>query len=211
MKSLVVGCSITHGSELVSDIYHPLNVEHTYANKLSRYLGFEPNNIAIPGNSNESIFHEAVENLNGHDLLIVGWTSLFRETWTNKNKSYYFNPTWGCAVDDLTMPDIFVETKNQVKFVSSDNNMLSELQEYHRLLMLYKFNDELLTKRVTHYRECLKALCNRSNIKYIDICLIENIFNDSAFYSTNVNCYGRHPDKKQHQDIMNLILEFYKI
>jgi hypothetical protein len=211
MKSLIVGCSITHGSELISDVYHPLNVEHTYANKLSKHLGFEPNNIAIPGNSNESIFHEAVENLKGHDLLIVGWTSLFRETWINENKNYYFNPNWGCVTDDLTMQDVFVEIRKQVKFVSSDRNMLSELQEYHRLLNLYKFNDTLLTQRVVHYRECLKTLCKHSNIRYIDICLIDNIFNDSVYYNTNQKCRGRHPNKKQHQDIMNLILEFYKI
>jgi hypothetical protein len=144
-------------------------------------------------------------------LLIVGWTSLFRETWANKDRSYYFNPNWGCAVDDLTMQDVFVETKKQVKFVSSDKNMLPELQEYHRLLTLYKFNNELLTQRVIHYRKCLKTLCKHSNIRYIDLCLLDNIFNDNIFYDVNVNCGGYHPDKKQHQDIMNLLLEFYKI
>ena len=127
MKSLIVGCSITHGSELVSDTYHPDNVKNTYANLLSDEIGYLPNNIAIPGNSNERIFHDAVSNLHGHDLLIVGWTSLVRESWHDSGLDYFFNPNWACATDDLTMSSVWVED-SPIKTVSSRKNLIDDLK-----------------------------------------------------------------------------------
>ena len=118
MKSLIVGCSSTHGSETVSPVYNLDNTKHSWANVLSKKLGYEPDNQAIPGNSNQAIFHTAVEKLENYDLLIVGWSGLFRESWKYDNKNYFFNPQWACCVDDISMQDVYVKESVDATIVS---------------------------------------------------------------------------------------------
>lgn len=210
MKSLIVGCSITHGSELVSDTYHPDNVINSYANLLSNELGYLPNNIAIPGNSNDRIFHDAVSNLLGYDLLIVGWTSLVRESWRNCDLDYFFNPNWACATNDLTMSSVWVEYQ-PIKTVSSDKHLINELQIYHKFAMLYKSDQNELMKKIHNYRVCLKNLCLSNNIKFIDICLIDHLFEDCYFFDVIKECNGRHPNKEQHLYIKDQVKKKYTL
>lgn len=206
-KSLIVGCSITHGSELISDVYDPRNVEHTYANGLSKYLGYEPNNIAIPGNSNEGIFHDAVKHLSGHNLLIVGWTSLNRESWTNGHEWYFFNTNWGCMTNDLGLNDIFVKQYGNLTLVSSEESKFDDLRLHHKMIAMHKFGSDQLLEKLMHYRQSLKALCQVSGISYIDLSLIEKI-NDICCHRVSG---PNHPNKEEHQKIMNSIVNYYNL
>lgn len=209
MKSLIVGCSITHGSELTADTYHPENVTNTYANLLSAELGYIPNNIAIPGNSNERIFHDAVENLSGHDLLMVGWTSLVRESWHNFDLDYFFNPYWACATNDLTMSSVWVNS-TAVKIVTSDKCLFKDLKDYHKFLVNHKSDRSELSKKINHYRLTLRNLCQNLGVRYIDTCFLDPLFDDCYFHDTNAICHGKHPNREQHVFIKDQIKKTVK-
>lgn len=194
MKSLIVGCSSTHGSDTVSPVYNPANTQYSWANVLSKLLGYDPDNRAIPGNSNLAIFHLAAEQLQNYDLLIVGWTSLARESWKNENQQYFFNPKWACCVEDISMPDVWVKEKSGVTAVSDQQNMLDMLQEHVEFLTRYKFDIAQLEAQALNYRRCLQALCQQHGVRYIDANIIEPIFSDVP----TINCPG-HPSIKQHR------------
>lgn len=203
MKSLIVGCSSTHGSETVSPVYNLNNTKHSWASVLSEKLKYVPDNQAIPGNSNQAIFHTAMENLENYKLLIVGWTGLQRESWRHDNKNYFFNAHWGCCVEDLSMKDIYVKKSSDATIVSDQEIMLEILDEQRRFLVTHKFDSDEQIKKVNHYRTCLKMMCQNKGVKYIDANIIEKIFNDAP----SLKVQNRHPTINEHYMFAEQILQ----
>ena len=200
MKSLIVGCSSTHGSDIASPVYNIENTKHSWANVLSTQLGYEPDNQAIPGNSNQAIFHLAMEKLQHYDLLIVGWTGLARESWKYGNKNYFFTPNWACCVEDISMKDIYVKELSNATIVCDQETMSELLLDQHRFLITHKFDLDQQLKKVHHYRTCLQTMCRALGVKYIDANIIEQIFHDVPSLRLR-----RHPTVQEHQDFARLV------
>jgi hypothetical protein len=205
MKSLIVGCSSTHGSETVSPVYNIDNTKYSWANVLSEKLGYEPDNQAIPGNSNQAIFHCAVEKLKNYDLLIVGWTSLARESWTYDNKHYFFNAKWACCVEDISMKDIYVKESLDATVVSNQESLLETLNAQRRFLIEHKFDLVQQAKKVHHYRTCLRVMCQMHGIRYIDANILGTLFKDAPSLKIM-----RHPTRDEHCEFAEQILETLK-
>ena len=204
MRSLIVGCSSTHGSDTASPVYHIDNTNHSWANVLSKELGYEPDNQAIPGNSNQAIFHSAMEKLLDYDLLIVGWTGLARESWKYHNKNYFFTPNWACCVEDISMKDIYVKELSDANIVSDQEVMLELLQAHHRFLLTHKFEFNEQKKKVNHYRTCLQMMCNANGVRYIVVNIhIERPFEDAP----SLKKLLRHPNIDEHREFAKQILE----
>jgi hypothetical protein len=200
MKSLIVGCSSTHGSETASPVYDIANTKHSWANLLSTQLGYEPDNQAIPGNSNQAIFHLAMEKLQDYDLLIVGWSGLARESWVHNNKNYFFNARWACCVDDISLNDIYVKESCESTVVSDQEHLLKTLDIHRRFLIEHKFDLDQMRRKVYHYRTCLQTMCKSLGVRYIDANIIEKIFHDVPSL-----ILGRHPDIQEHQQFAALM------
>lgn len=88
MKVVSVGCSFTAG----------VGVEHSqnYTTKLAEKLNCQFENYGEAGHSNQYIFRKTIEllkNWNSDDILIVQWTSPFREEIIT-NEGYLFYPPW---------------------------------------------------------------------------------------------------------------------
>ena len=194
MKSLILGCSSTHGSDTVSPVYNIDNTKYSWANILSEKLGYVPDNQAIPGNSNQAIFHSAMEKLENYDLLIVGWTTLARESWKFNNKNYFFNAIWACCVEDISMKDIYVKESSDATIVSDEEFMLEILDSQRRFLITHKFDFGEQKKKATHYRTCLQMMCKIHGVRYIDANISEVIFKDSPSLRTIV-----HPTIDEHR------------
>jgi hypothetical protein len=202
MKSLILGCSSTHGSDTVSPVYNLDNTKHSWANVLRGKLGYVPDNQAIPGNSNQAIFHTAMEKLEEYDLLIVGWTSLARESWSYGNKNYFFNPRWACCVEDISMKDVYVKELSDTIIVSDQEAMLEILLDQHRFLITHKFDLDQQLKKVRHYRTCLQMMCKTNKVRYIDANLIDPIFSDAPRLKTQ-----GHPTINEHYKFAEQLLQ----
>lgn len=202
MKSLILGCSSTHGSDTVSPVYNLDNTKHSWANVLSEKLGYVPDNQAIPGNSNQAIFHTAIEKLEKYDLLIVGWTSLARESWRYGNKNYFFNPRWACCVEDISMKDVYVKELSDTTIVSDQEAMLEILLDQHRFLITHKFDLDQQLKKVRHYRTCLQMMCKTNGVRYIDANIIDPIFSDAPRLKTQ-----GHPTINEHYKFAEQLLQ----
>jgi hypothetical protein len=181
-------------------VYNIENTKHSWANVLSTQLGYEPDNQAIPGNSNQAIFHLAMEKLQHYDLLIVGWTGLARESWKYGNKNYFFTPNWACCVEDISMKDIYVKELSNATIVSDQEAMLEILLDQHRFLITHKFDLDQQLKKVHHYRTCLQTMCRALGVKYIDANIIEQIFHDVPSLRLR-----RHPTVQEHQEFAALV------
>ena len=202
MKSLILGCSSTHGSDTVSPVYNTKNTKHSWANVLSEKLGYVPDNQAIPGNSNQAIFHSAIEKLENYDLLIIGWTTLARESWKSDNKNYFFNANWACCVEDISMKDIYVKELSDATIVSDEEFMLEILDSHRRFLITHKFDLNEQMKKVNHYRTCLQMMCKIHGVRYIDANIHGILFKDAPSLRT----IG-HPTIDEHRKFAEQMLE----
>jgi hypothetical protein len=205
MKSLIVGCSSTHSSETVSPVYNIENTKHSWANVLSEKLGYDPDNQAIPGNSNQDIFHRAVEKLHNYDLLIVGWTGVARESWIYDNKHYFFNAKWACCVEDISFKDIYVKETSDATIVSDQQSMLEILDAQRRFLIEHKFDLTQQAKKMHHYRTCLQTMCQANGVRYIDANILGTVFKDAPSLKIM-----RHPTRDEHYEFAEQILETLK-
>ena len=194
MRSLIVGCSSTHGSDTVSPVYDPANTQYSWANILSQLLGYEPDNRAIPGNSNQAIFHLAAQELHRYDLLVVGWTSLARESWRTADRQYFFNPNWACCVQDITMPDVWVRERAGVTAVTDQECLLEMLHEHVEFLIRHRFDTDQLQHEAQNYRRSLQALCQVQGVRYIDANIVGTVFPDAP----SINC-SVHPTRDEHR------------
>ena len=81
-KAYILGCSHVAGSEIEGwGIGHctKYNLENSFLAQLARMLNYEPENLAIPGASNDYIFRTFMYLINGNiiepnDIVLVFWT-----------------------------------------------------------------------------------------------------------------------------------------
>jgi len=206
------GCSVTHGSELVTAGLDTENVFFAFPNILANSLSLKCINLALPGSSNENIFHNTIKTIyeNNEIILIVCWSTLVRETWKRFNETFSVNISWGSATIGDQKQKVFYDEKNNVSAVNKD--YLEDLSNYVKFFKKYKTDHHYYEKKLKNYSKIIRDLCNNKKIKLIELQYTK-ILNDCIDIS-NVGKWfneARHPNKNEHQEIGNLIYNnFFK-
>ena len=111
MRAVILGCSHAAGSEMEkapdapSQDYRVFGWTNSFPALIAQQLGYEPENWAIPGGSNDAmfrIFTEQLPGLTAEDIVIACWTGPSRtEIWHDVDQCWlgfapgtqHFNPT----------------------------------------------------------------------------------------------------------------------
>lgn len=218
---LAFGCSVAHGAETVTTGNSEENISYSYPALVAKYLNIECSNWAFCGNSNENIFHQAVENIpqyNNITAVIIGWTSPVREIWHADNRLWQFIPSWCSTSKDILTPITHIKDPRQwsdetPRMCCDKQEYLTALEETYRVLIKYKFDISEYRKKRQHYIVSLRSFCKGNNIK-----LIETTWNESIDgIGVNIGMISdwvnecRHPTKQEHQLIAKQIIDYYKL
>lgn len=240
MTLLAFGCSVTHGTEIVASGNSKDNIPYSYPALIAKYLGIDCVNYAFCGNSNENIFHEAMDVISHYkDItgVLIGWTSDQREVWHCSGRTWQFAPRW-CStskdiwqhrpvaqdMDDLTSEEIAkIDWTNKLHFISAVGShpsycadqpqYLPVLEKFYQLLIEEKFDIEQYSKKTQNYVVAFRAYCEQNKIKLMETCWEKN-FSDTVNIGLLGNWYPameRHPNVQEHQLFAECIIDFYKI
>jgi hypothetical protein len=222
MTIYAFGCSVTHGTETVTAEASEENIIHSYPARIAVKLGLECENYAIPGNSNEYIFHnfmEVIPKATDIDFVIIGWTSPIREVWYAHGRHWMLLPCWCSTTEDITKPPMYaIKTEpscNELdpQIICDKQDYLDELKQLHKLLTLYKWDEAEYLKNRQHYITAVRFYCQANNIKliettwYHDICGVDiNLTSVSPWFNE-----FRHPNIQEHDEFARLIIDHYKL
>lgn len=225
MKTIYAfGCSVTHGSDLATVNASEENVMGSYPVKIAQALNLECENWAIPGNSNENIFHNFMDTIPNTDpddiaFVIVGWTSPIRELWKCDGRTWHFIPGWCASLIDITKPFTKVRdpkprwTEINPRMVSDGEEYLDLLESQYEFLAKYKWDLTEYTKKRLNFIRSVRSYCVTKNIK-----LIETQWYDSIpgieIDLTSVGPWHnelRHPNKDEHIAIAEMIIKHYNL
>ena len=216
------GCSVTHGVETATSQASEENVMHSYPAKIAVSLGKECENHAIPGNSNEYIFHnfmEVITKATDIDLVIIGWTSPIREVWHAHGRYWQMLPCWCSTTEDITKPYEYVK-KSSPSFSEIDPQAVCDKQEYlndldqlYKLLTKHKWDETEYIKNRQHYITAVRSYCFEKNIKLIETYWYDKIDGVEIDLKQVGPWYNerRHPNIQEHIDIANLIIKHYNL
>lgn len=218
---LAFGCSVAHGAETVTMGNSEDNIQFSYPALIAKSLGVECINWAFCGNSNENIFHDAIENIPQHNnitAVVVGWTSAVREVWQANDRIWQFIPSWCQTNHNLLTPVQYI--KDPPAWSDATPRMCSDKQEYletlekiYNILIRYKFDPTEYKKKRKHYILALRIFCKAKNIKLIETCWSDPIDGVPLHIGKISNWVSecRHPSKAEHKLIADLIMEQYKL
>jgi hypothetical protein len=226
MTILAFGCSVAHGAETVYPYTHEENIPFSYPGIVSQKLNVECENWAFCGNSNENIFHTALETIPKYEKItavIIGWTSPVREVWKCEDRYWQFIPSWCYTNDDLLKPISFykepkINTPTTPRVCSDQEEYVSVLEKFYDMLMRYKFDRIEYTKKRNNYVLALRTYCKSNNIKLIET-FWSNSAEDEDVEGVTVDLSevgpwldeGRHPTKEEHELIAKMIIGHYKL
>jgi hypothetical protein len=222
---LAFGCSVAHGAELVYPYTHEENIPFSYPKLIAQKLNINCENWAFCGNSNENIFHTALDTIPRYEKItavIIGWTSPLREVWKYNDRYWQFIPNWCSTTKDLLTPISFVKenkvTGSTCPMVCSDQEeYMPVLENIYDILMRYKFDFDEYSKKRNNYVLALRTYCKSNNINLIETCWCSPIdgvdidLSKLGSWTDKNNNFIRHPNKEEHQQIANLIIEHYKL
>lgn len=125
-RALILGCSHAAGSEMHNSIStrdDRYGITRSYPVLIAQALGYQAENLSIPGGSNDAMFRLWQENLHnlmpGHDIVIACWTGRHRtEIWHDKHKTWLpisiGVESWKKRFpDDLRLPGQYIAWPNQ--------------------------------------------------------------------------------------------------
>ena len=224
MKTIYAfGCSVTHGAELVSVNACEGNILGSYPVKIAQQLNLQCENWAIPGNSNENIFHNfmsVVPQAKDIAFVIIGWTSPIRETWTCDGRLWQFIPGWCASMSDNAKPFTHIRdpkpswSEIMPRMVSDGEEYLTPLEQQYNFLSRYKWDiNEYLKKRL-HYAHAVRAYCSHNNIKLIETVWYKDPLDGVGIDLSEISGWldnGRHPSYEEHKKIADLIIEYYDL
>lgn len=222
MTILAFGCSVTHGVDTATAQASEENIFYSYPARIALKLGKECENHAIPGNSNEYIFHnfmEIVPNTTDIDFVIVGWTSPIREVWFAYGRYWQMLPCWCATTEDITKPygciknpfPSFSEADPQA--VCDKKEYIKDLDQFYKLLIKHKWDENEYRKNRQHYISAVRAYCQNNNIKLIETTWYDDI-TGIDINMTSVSPWfteRRHPNKEEHIAIAELIMKHYNL
>ena len=218
---LAFGCSVTHGIDVVHPYVSEENIALSYPGLISKYLKVECSSWAFPGNSNENIFHEAVENIPNSPhitAVIIGWTSPVREVWKCDDRLWQFIPSWCATMKDVTAPMTHffnppVNSERDPRLCSDEQEYLTIMPNIYELLMKYKFDQKEYIKKRSNYISVIRNYCKSQNIKLIETCWSDDV----EGVNINMSNFGpwlselRHPNKLEHELIAQDVIKQYKL
>ena len=207
MKLLVSGCSMTHGAELYNNFMHPNNVKLSYSQHIADALGIENLNVALSASSNEYIFHSLIENILAHDdihSVIVMWTTTGRKYWKCNNRHYFVNGNFASSMVDPVNFEMHDKESNGVWITGDSDDIVNQLSQHLPFFITNYYDHYEEYRKLQHYSESLKALCDTKNLKLIEL----------NFLTVDTVCPGvldkqRHPDAIEHKMIAEYILNTY--
>jgi len=220
MTILAFGCSVAHGTEIAALGNSQKNIPFSYPALVAKYLGVECVNLSFCGNSNENIFHTALETIpNYHDRItavMVGWTSVEREVWQSSGRTWQFIPSWSA-----TTTNIWKTFRQHTPRTDSTPQLCADLAEYmpvldsiYKMLIKYKFDTEIYTKKRNNYISALRSYCVTNNIKLIETCWSDKI----TGVDVNLGLIGdwypamlRHPNADEQKLFAEQIIKHYKL
>jgi len=223
MTILAFGCSIAHGAETVVGGNCEANIPFSYPALVAQHLGVTCINRAFCGNSNENIFHDAVEMIPKFDNLsavIVGWTSSVRETWQCDGRTWQFISGW-CNTGAIAWKSASYHVPaadGEPEYSADRDGYMPALKEIYHVLSRYKFDFDEYTKKRNHYAQTLRAYCNANNIR-----LIETSWSDPVdgvdidlrpvgeWWPANYEGPQRHPNRQEQQMIADQIVNHYQL
>lgn len=225
MKTIYAfGCSVTHGADLVSINASEENVMLSYPVKIAQRLNLQCENWAIPGNSNENIYHnfmDMIPTVEHKDIsfVIVGYTAPIRETWKSNGRYWQMIPCWCSTTTDLTKPYGYVRdpkprwSETSPRVVSDNELFVDDLDQMYKLFSKHRWDEEEYTKKRTNYITGIRAYCKLHNIKLIETRWhgpIDGIEIDLTCVSSWLN-QMRHPNREEHEKIADMIIGHYKL
>ena len=147
-KLFAHGCSVTHGSDLVHTGISDENIAFSFTGLLANMLSLPFSNSALPGNSNEGIFHNAIDSIYENDsiAIIVCWTTPVRETWARLDETFCVNIGWANASVGNNTQKVFYDEKNNVSAIRED--YLADMAEYLKFFRKYKTDDGYYIKKI---------------------------------------------------------------
>ena len=218
MTVLAFGCSVTHGTEIAAPGNSQDNITFSYPALVADYLGVDCDNRAFCGNSNENIFHEAVSTIPTVDnitAVIIGWTSVEREVWSCDGRTWQFIPSWCSTTNNVWKPftEIIAQSGSQPQLCADQDGHTEALYSMYDMLIKYKFDVEVYTKKRNNYISAIRAYCSANNMK-----LIETSWSDTIIGAVNIGTIGdwypamqRHPNEDEHQLFAKQIIEYYNL
>ena len=202
---LVSGCSVTHGTELYNTWIHPNNVELSFSKKLADKLDCDLNNVALPAVSNEYIFHSIVKNLNTeHNIhsVIVVWTGPGRLYWRTGDRHYFFLGNFASSMCDLENFIMHEKSINNCWFTGDSDHIVDRISSAHSFFVTDFFDHDRELAQLENYKFCIQSICDQTKIPFISL----------EWTDINIGSWleeARHPNRKEHSQIADLILEKY--
>lgn len=207
-RLIAFGCSVTHGCELVSGAYHPDNIQNSYPNLLAQDLGIECDNRAIPGASNDYIFHDALSHDTQDAIVLVCWTSLVREYWVNEGLHWFFIPNWGACFRELKHDTVEVHPRNS-KIVTDDVDLLDATADYYEFFMRHKTDADAYKKKIQNFHDSLQAVMAARSTPVIELSCIYTQLPGVESIDGEWTRWGRHPDLAEHRAIADRLRQKY--
>jgi hypothetical protein len=218
MTVLAFGCSVTHGTEIAALGNSKENIPFSYPALIANYLGVDCVNRAFCGNSNENIFHEAIDTIpNFKDIttVIIGWTSLEREVWQCDGRTWQFIPSWCATTSNPWKPFRFHTPGSGVtpQRCADKEEYTQILDNIYNMLIKYKFDSTIYRKKRDNYISTLRSYCKVNSIKLIETC-----WSDPIEELVNIGSIGdwypamkRHPNAEEQKLFAKQIIKHYQL
>jgi len=218
MTLLAFGCSVAHGTEIAALGNSKDNIPYSYPALVANHLGVDYDNRAFCGNSNENIFHDAMDAIlhcENVTTVIIGWTSVEREVWHCDNRLWQFIPSWCGTSSSEWQQYTYIETMlgNTPTKCADKEEYMSVLDKIYNLLIAYKFDSKIYTKKHNNYISAIRSSCQAKNIKLIETCWADDING-----AVNIGKIGdwypamkRHPNVDEQSLFAKQIIKDYKL
>jgi len=215
---LAFGCSVTHGTEIAELGNSKDNIPFSYPALVADYLEVNCINRAFCGNSNENIFHEALDTIATVDnitAVIVGWTSTEREVWSCDGRTWQFIPSWSATSNNVWRPFRYYTPGSELspQRCADKEEYMQALDNIYNILIKYKFDSKIYNKKRDNYIFALRACCQANNIRLIETC-----WSNSIIGAVNIGAIGtwypamqRHPNAEEQQLFADQIIKHYQL
>lgn len=210
-KLLILGDSFCHGVGTVSPFNDIRNTEYAFGKYLADHFKLSYVNLAEPGISIQRTVEKGYEYLTNYkedvEKVIIGWTSPFRIGFYSQDAMLQILPSYTMLGDNKDI-DVFVEHKNDIKFITNKNNKsyLSTLPQLHKIMVENDFINQTSTSQMLI--NFFKLWLESQKISYHDFSVFGNKFNTQLSVSfTNIMNVTRHPTKEEQKKFSDLLIQ----
>jgi hypothetical protein len=128
-------------------------------------------------------------------------------------------PCWCSTTEDITKPYGYVKKSTpswdelDPQAVCDKQEYLSDLDQLYKLLTKHKWDEQEYIKNRQHYITAIRSYCQVKNIKLIETVWYDQI-DGVNINMTSVSSWvneRRHPNKKEHELIADLIIKQYNL